>query len=102
MPVGQDGILTWLLLSEGAGFRGGTAAIEVSGPEGLAFSTGIVNGAKFHNGQIVGGYELPANAPAGPPRPISTASALCRRQSTAHRPARRIIAPNTPSFTCRR
>ncbi|HEX3521540.1 MAG TPA: hypothetical protein VHT52_05575 [Stellaceae bacterium] len=61
MPVGQDGILTWLLLSEGAGFRGGTAAIEVSGPEGLAFSTGIVNGAKFHNRQIVGGYELPAN-----------------------------------------
>jgi hypothetical protein len=59
-----SGILTWLLLSEGAGFRGGTAAIEVSGPEGLAFSTGIVNGAKFHNGQIVGGYELPANAPA--------------------------------------
>jgi len=64
MPVGQDGILTWLLLSDGAGFRGGTAAIEVSGPEGLAFSTGIINGAKFHNGQIVGGYELPANAPA--------------------------------------
>src|ERR1700749_4316429 len=53
-----DGILTWLLLS------GGTAAIQVSGPEGLAFSTGIINGAKFHTGQIVGGYELPANAPA--------------------------------------
>jgi hypothetical protein len=64
MPVGQDGILTWLLLSDGAGFRGGTAAIQVSGPEGLVFSTGIINGAKFHNGQIVGGYELPANAPA--------------------------------------
>lgn len=64
MPVGQDGILTWLLLSEGAGFRGGTAAIEVSGPERLAFSTGIVNGAKFHNGQIVGGYELPAGTSA--------------------------------------
>lgn len=64
MPVGREGILTWLLLSEGAGFRGGTAAIEVSGPEGLAFSTGIVNGAKFHNGQIVGGYELPAGTSA--------------------------------------
>jgi hypothetical protein len=52
------------LLSEGAGFRGGTAAIEVSGPEGPTFSTGIVNGAKFHNGQIVGDFELPANSPA--------------------------------------
>lgn len=64
MPIGRDAILTWLLLSEGAGFRGGIAAIQVSGPEGLTFSTGIVNGAKFHNGQIVGGYELPAGTSA--------------------------------------
>ena len=102
MPVGQDGILTWLLLSDGAGFRGGTAAIQVSGPEGLAFSTGIINGAKFHNAQIVGSYELPANARRKPLGPISTASVSCRRQSTADRPACSIITPNTPTFTCRR
>jgi len=36
----------------------------VDGPDGLKFSRGIINGAKFHNGQIVGGYELPSNASA--------------------------------------
>jgi hypothetical protein len=64
MPVGREELLTWLMLSDGAGFRGGVAAIDVDGPEGLNFSSGIINGAKFHNGQIVGGYELPGNAPA--------------------------------------
>ena len=54
--------LTWLLLSEGAGFKGGAAAIEVTGPPGLAFSSGVINGAKFHHGQIVGSYELPKDA----------------------------------------
>jgi hypothetical protein len=62
MPIGQEELLTWLLLSEGAGFEGGTATIEVTGPPGLAFSSGVINGAKFHNGQIVGGYELPKDA----------------------------------------
>ena len=62
MPVGHEELLTWLLLSEGAGFRGGAATIEVTGPPGLAFSSGVINGAKFHNGQIVGGYELPKDA----------------------------------------
>jgi hypothetical protein len=64
MPVGQEELLTWLLLSEGAGFKGGAATIEVTGPPGLAFSGGVINGAKFHNGQIVGGYELPKDASA--------------------------------------
>ncbi len=62
MPVGQEELLTWLLLSEGAGFKGGAATIEVTGPPGLGFSSGVINGAKFHNGQIVGGYELPKDA----------------------------------------
>src|SRR5262245_9272745 len=64
MPVGQEELLTWLLLSEGAGFKGGAATIEVTGPPGLTFSSGVINGAKFHNGQIVGGYELPKDASA--------------------------------------
>ena len=50
------------MLSEGAGFSGGSATVEVIGPDGLVFSKGFLNGAKFHNGQIVGGYELPKDA----------------------------------------
>ena len=62
MPVEREEVLTWLMLSEGAGFSGGSATIEVAGPPGLTFTRGVMNGAKFHNGQIVGGYELPGNA----------------------------------------
>ena len=62
MPLGGEEILTWLMLSEGSGFAGGAAELRVTGPAGLNFSKGFLNGAKFHNGQIVGGYELPANA----------------------------------------
>jgi hypothetical protein len=62
MPVEREEILTWLMLSEGAGFTGGTATIEVIGPDGLTIGKGFINGAKFHNGQIVGGYELAKNA----------------------------------------
>jgi hypothetical protein len=62
MPVEREEVLTWLMLSEGAGFNGGNATVEIVGPTGLTFSRGVINGAKFHNGQIVGGYELPANA----------------------------------------
>ena len=62
MPLEKEELLTWLMLSEGAGFSGGTATVEVEGPDGLMFSKGFINGAKFHNGQIVGGYELPKDA----------------------------------------
>ncbi len=62
MSVGREEILTWLMLSDGAGFSGGFADFRVTGPSGLSFTKGFMNGAKFHNGQIVGGYELPANA----------------------------------------
>ena len=49
--------LTWLILSEGAGFNDGTLAIHVSGPDGLAITRGYMAGSKFHNGQIVGSLE---------------------------------------------
>jgi len=32
--------------------------------DGITYEFVLRKGAKFHNGQIVGGYELPANAPA--------------------------------------
>ncbi|HEY1425195.1 MAG TPA: hypothetical protein VGF50_00860 [Caulobacteraceae bacterium] len=61
MPPEREEILTWLMLSEGGGFSGGTLEMRVSGPPGLTLSKGFLNGAKFHNGQIVGGYELAPN-----------------------------------------
>jgi hypothetical protein len=62
MPTGREELLTWLMLSEGAGFTGGRAFVDVAGPDGLTISKGVMNGAKFHHGQIVGGYELPKDA----------------------------------------
>jgi len=47
----------WMLLSQGAGFHGGTANIRVSGPDGPVLSKGAMRGFKFHNGQIVGDLE---------------------------------------------
>jgi hypothetical protein len=64
MPVGKEEILTWLMLSEGGGFSGGTLKLSVTGPGGLSLTRGFLNGAKFHNGQIVGGYELPSDTTA--------------------------------------
>jgi hypothetical protein len=62
MPVEREELLTWLMLSEGAGFTCGTATIEVIGPDGLTIRRRFINGAKFHNGQIVDCYELAKNA----------------------------------------
>jgi hypothetical protein len=58
-PVGlqQEILVTWLMLSEGAGFNDGTLAIHVDGPDGLAITRGYMEGSKFHNGQIVGPLE---------------------------------------------
>jgi hypothetical protein len=64
MPLDTEEILTWLFLSEGDGFTGGSMDVEVSGSDGLTISRGFMNGANFHNGQIVGGYELPKDATA--------------------------------------
>ena len=57
VPPGEETRVTWLMLSEGAGFDEGTLAIQVSGPDGLAITHGYMEGSKFHNGQIVGPLE---------------------------------------------
>jgi hypothetical protein len=57
VPLLEDARVTWLMLSEGAGFNDGTLAIHVNGPDGLAITRGYMEGSKFHNGQIVGPLE---------------------------------------------
>lgn len=57
VPLGEQILVTWLMLSEGAGFHDGTLAIRINGSDGLAVRHGYMDGAKFHNGQIVGPLE---------------------------------------------
>jgi hypothetical protein len=57
VPLSEEIRVTWLMLSEGAGFNDGALAIRVSGPDGLAITSGYMEGSKFHNGQIVGPLE---------------------------------------------
>jgi hypothetical protein len=57
VPLREQILVTWLMLSEGAGFNDGTLAIRVNGPDGLTITHGYMDGAKFHNGQIVGPLE---------------------------------------------
>jgi hypothetical protein len=57
MAIHSKRLATWLILSQGAGFRGGTAIVRVSGPDTLVLSKAIISGCKFHNGQIVGALE---------------------------------------------
>ena len=57
VPLSEEIRVTWLMLSEGAGFNDGTLAIHVDGPDGLAITGGYMEGSKFHNGQIVGPLE---------------------------------------------
>jgi hypothetical protein len=57
IPIDSKRLATWLILSQGAGFSGGTATIRVSGPETLTLPSAIISGCKFHNGQIVGALE---------------------------------------------
>jgi hypothetical protein len=57
VPLREQILVTWLMLSEGAGFNDGTLAIGVKGPDGLAITHGYMDGAKFHNGQIAGPLE---------------------------------------------
>ncbi|MET0214805.1 MAG: hypothetical protein ABW292_17470, partial [Vicinamibacterales bacterium] len=57
VPLLEEVRVTWLMLSEAAGFNDGTLAIDVSGPDGLAITGGYMEGSKFHNGQIVGPLE---------------------------------------------
>jgi hypothetical protein len=57
IPIGKQQSVKWMILSQGAGFSGGTATVRVSGPDGLVLSKGAIKGFKFHNGQIVGELE---------------------------------------------
>jgi hypothetical protein len=57
IAVGKQTNVKWLMLSEGAGFHGGTATIRLSGPGGPVLSRGAMRGFKFHHGQIVGDLE---------------------------------------------
>jgi hypothetical protein len=65
VPLSKEIRVTWLMLSEGAGFNDGTLAIHVSGPDGLAITRGYMEGSKFHNGQIVGPLETAPRATTG-------------------------------------
>lgn len=65
MPPGEEQILTWLALNEGAGFGGGAVEFEITGPAGLTAVKAGIAGFKFHNGQIVGNVELPPGAAPG-------------------------------------
>ena len=65
VPLLEEVRVTWLMLSEGAGFNDGTLAIHVNGPDGLAITRGYMEGSKFHNGQIVGPLETAPREPAG-------------------------------------
>jgi hypothetical protein len=65
VPLREQVLVTWLMLSEGAGFDEGTLAVRVSGPDGLAITHGYMDGAKFHNGQIVGPLETAPRQPPG-------------------------------------
>ena len=57
LAIGAKRLATWLILSEGAGFSGGTATVRLSGPDTLVLTRAIVSGCKFHNGQVVGALE---------------------------------------------
>jgi hypothetical protein len=57
IPLREVTRVTWLMLSEGAGFKDGTLVIHVTGPDGLTIARGHLDGSKFHNGQIVGPLE---------------------------------------------
>ncbi len=57
VPVGKATNVRWMILSQGAGFDGGTATIRISGAGGPVLSKGAMRGFKFHNGQIAGDLE---------------------------------------------
>jgi hypothetical protein len=65
LPLSHESRVTWLMLSEGAGFDDGSPTIRVTGPDGLAIAGGYLEGSKFHNGQIVGPLETAPRDAAG-------------------------------------
>src|SRR5262249_14684912 len=84
LPLAEETAVTWLMLSEGAGFGDGTLVIDVDGPDGLAITRGYMEGSKFHNGQIVGPLETATRVDAG----ASAEEQLKARQfEVAHAPS---------------
>ena len=57
VPLLEDTRVTWLMLSEGAGFNNGELAIQINGPDGLTITSGYMEKSSFHHGQIVGPLE---------------------------------------------
>ena len=103
--VGQEEVLTWLLLSEGAGFKGGDGDDRGgTGPAGAGrLSSRVINGAKFHNGQIVGGYERPEDASAEAAQAYLDSKRFALIPVGSGRvPASNATMPSTQICTCRR
>lgn len=65
VPLHEEVRVTWLMLSEAAGFNDGAVVIRVNGPDGLAIPRGHMEGSKFHHGQIVGPLETAPKIPEG-------------------------------------
>ena len=57
VPLLEEARVTWLMLSEGAGFNDGTLAIHVNGPDGLAITR-----------RLHGGIQIPQRADCRPAR----------------------------------
>jgi hypothetical protein len=95
VPLSEEILVTWLMLSEGAGFNDGSLAIHVNGPDGLMIRSGYMEGSKFHNGQIVGPLETapPATAPASVEDLLKT-----KQFEVTHVPAE---SPGSRTFTAR-
>ena len=91
VPLLEEIRVTWLMLSEGAGFNDGTLAIHVNGPDGLAITSGYMEGSKFHNGQIVGPLETAPRDTTG----ASVEDLLKSRQFEV------TPGPSGPTFTAR-
>ena len=51
VPLLEEVRVTWLMLSEGAGFNDGTLAIRVNGPDGLAITGGFMEGSNSTTGR---------------------------------------------------
>jgi hypothetical protein len=75
VAIGSKRLATWLILSQGAGFSGGTASLRLSGRGTLVLPRAIISGCKFHNGQIVGALE-PVTPNLTPPHPATTCSLI--------------------------
>src|SRR5262245_45808201 len=99
VPLGEQTLVTWLMLSEGAGFNDGTLAIRVNGPDGLAIRHGYMDGAKFHNGQMVGPLETaPRQAPGTSVEELLRSKQFAVAQGTSPSSESRTFAGRFPTL----